>query len=339
MDLNSIWFVLVGVLFMGYVILDGFDLGVGTLHLFVKDDRERRIFLNAIGPVWDGNEVWLVTAGGALFAAFPKVYATVFSGFYDAFMLLLFALIFRAVAIEFRSERPSPGWRKAWDTAFSIGSLVATLLIGVALGNLIWGVPLDSHHEFTGNVLTLLHPYSLLVGLTAVALTVMHANVYLVMKTDGELQAKLRRWTRRTVGLYLVFYVAVNAATMLSCAHIQDVARQRPWLLGTLFVVATLLTLNIVREVRRDREGRAFVSSALSIVALLALVGASFYPSMVYSNPDIANSLTIYNGASTDKTLGFMLVVAIIGMPIVVVYTSIVYYVFRGKVELTENSY
>ena len=339
MDLNSIWFVLIGVLFMGYVILDGFDLGVGTLHLFVKDDRERRIFLNSIGPVWDGNEVWLVTAGGALFAAFPKVYATVFSGFYDAFMLLLFALIFRAVAIEFRSERPSRAWRKSWDTAFSVSSLIASLLIGVALGNLIWGVPLDAHHEFTGNLLTLLHPYSLLIGLTAVSLTVMHANVDLVLKTEGSLQEKLRRWTRRTVALYLGFYVAANAATVLTCAHIQTIARQRPFLLGALFLVATLLTLNIVREVRRNREGRAFVSSALSIVALLALVGASFYPTMVYSNPGISNSLTIYNGASTDKTLGFMLVVALIGMPIVLSYTAIVYYVFRGKVELTESSY
>ena len=339
MDLNTIWFLLVGVLFTGYAILDGFDLGVGALHLFVKDDQERRIFLNAIGPVWDGNEVWLVTGGGALFAAFPEVYATVFSGFYDAFMLLLFALIFRAVSIEFRSERPSPRWRQAWDVAFAVGSLLAALLIGVALGNIVWGIPLDRHHEFQGNFLTLLHPYALFVGLTAVALMVMHGNIYLVLKTEGALQEQLRSWTRRTIPCYLACFVVLNTVTILACPHIEAALRQRPAVLGVLFLLATAVTLNIPRELRRGREGRAFVSSCLSIVTLMLLFGASVYPTMVFSTPEIANSLTIYNGSSTDKTLGFMFVVALIGVPIVLAYTAGVYYVFRGKVRITEGSY
>jgi cytochrome d ubiquinol oxidase subunit II len=339
MDLNSVWFLLVGVLFTGYAILDGLDLGVGGLHLFVRDDQERRIFLNAIGPVWDGNEVWLVTGGGALFAAFPEVYATVFSGFYDAFMLLLFALIFRAVAIEFRSERPSPRWRQTWDVAFAVASLLAALLIGVALGNIVWGVPLDQHHEFQGNLLTLLHPYALFVGLTAVALMVMHGNVYLVLKTEGALQEKLRGWTRRTVPVYLACFVVLNAVTILACPHIAAALRERSSLLGFLFLLTTGVTLNIAREVRRGREGGAFVSSCLSIATLMLLFGASVYPTMVFSTPDVTHSLTIYNGSSTDKTLRFMFAVALIGVPIVLTYTIGIYYVFRGKVRIVEGSY
>src|ERR1035441_1256916 len=163
-DLNTIWFILVGVLFTGYAMLDGFDLGIGALHLFTKDDAERRTLLNAIGPVWDGNEVWLVTGGGALFAAFPNVYATVFSGFYLAMILLLVALIFRAVAIEFRSKQPMRWWRQMWDIGFSAGSLLSSLLIGVAMGNIAWGIPLDERGEFAGTFRGLLGPYPLLLG-------------------------------------------------------------------------------------------------------------------------------------------------------------------------------
>ncbi len=162
LDLNTIWFILVGVLFTGYAMLDGFDLGIGALHLFTKDDTERRTLINAIGPVWDGNEVWLVTGGGALFAAFPNVYATVFSGFYLAFVLLLVSLIFRAVAIEFRSKQPMRWWRQMWDVGFSAGSLVSGLLMGVALGNIAWGVPIGADGEFAGTFLGLLTPYPLL---------------------------------------------------------------------------------------------------------------------------------------------------------------------------------
>lgn len=339
MDLNTIWFALVGVLLTGYAVLDGFDLGTGPLLLCTKKDHDRRIFLNAIGPIWNGNEVWLVTGGGALFAAFPNVYATVFSGFYDAFMLLLFALIFRASAIEFRGQRPGETWRKTWDVAFAVSSLASALLIGIAVGNLVWGIPLDDKHEFQGNLLTLLNPYALFVGVTAVALMIMHGNLYLILKTEGVLQAQLVRWTRRTVPAFLICYVTLNVLTLLTCPHLKTVLHERAVLLGVIALVATLVTFNILREGRRGREGRAFISSCLSIVTLMLLFAATIFPNLVISRPDLANSLNIYNGASTEKSLRFMFWIAMIGVPIVLAYTISIYYVFRGKVTLTEESY
>ena len=338
-DLPTFWFVLVGILFTGYAMLDGFDLGVGGLHLFTKTDEERRILLNAIGPVWDGNETWLVTGGGALFAAFPEVYATVFSGFYDAFMLLLFALIFRAVAIEFRSKQPGRLWRRGWDFGFAAGSILSSFLIGVAMGNVVWGIPLDENHEFTGTFLTLIHPYSILLGLTTVALFLMHGNIFLVLKTEGELREKLRRWIKVTIPVYMVLFLVVGLATPFFCPHHEEAFGERPVTLFLLFALALLLAFNIPREVYKGREFRAFLSSCGSMVALMTLFGASVYPTMVFSTPEVQNSLTIYNGSSTEKTLRFMMYVALIGVPIVLTYTFCVYYIFRGKVELTDESY
>ncbi len=192
LDLIRTWFILIGVLFTGYAMLDGLDLGVGAIHLFTNTDEERRIMLDAIGPVWDGNEAWLVTGGGALFAAFPNLYATLFSGFYLAFGLLLVALIFRAVAIEFRSKQPMRWWRRMWDVGFSGGSVLSSLLIGVAMGNIAWGVPIDDRGEFAGTFLSLLGPYPVLIAVTTLALFMMHGAIYTLMKTEGPLHHKLR---------------------------------------------------------------------------------------------------------------------------------------------------
>ncbi len=339
LDLNTIWFGLVGILLTGYAILDGFDLGVGGLHLLARGDQERRIFLNAIGPVWDGNEVWLITGGGALFAAFPNVYATVFSGFYEAFILLLAALIFRAVAIEFRSQRPGQGWRATWDVAFCLSSLASALLIGVALGNIVWGIPLNQNHDFQGSFLSLLHPYALFVGVMAVVLFLMHGNLYLILKTEGPLQDRLRRWAGYTIPAYLVCFILLHVITVSTCPQIQAVLPQRWWLLGAILALSLLFTGNIWRETRRGRSGWAFVSSCLFILTLMLLVGAALYPTIVFSTPQLEHSLNIYNGASTDKTLRFMFFVALIGVPLVLAYTIGIYYVFRGKVKLTEESY
>lgn len=339
MDINTIWFILVGLLFTGYIMLDGFDLGVGILHLFTRKDEERRLCLNAIGPVWDGNEVWLVTAGGALFAAFPEVYATVFSGFYDAFMLLLCALIFRAVAIEVRSKEEGKHWRQSWDIAFATGSFLSAFLMGVAIGNITWGIPLDQHFEFTGNFLTLIHPYSLFLGLTAVALFAMHGNIYLILKTEGELQARFRRWIGITIPIYFTCFIIFNFWTIYSCEHIRTALKSRGILLIAIALFAVLAMAAIPREVHKGREARAFIFSCLQMALLMALFGASVFPNMVFSNPDIQNSLNIYNGSSTDKTLGFMFWVALLGVPIVLTYTCCVYYIFRGKVKLNEDSY
>jgi cytochrome d ubiquinol oxidase subunit II len=338
-DLNTFWFVLVGVLFTGYAVLDGFDLGTGPLLLCAKGDHERRVFLNAIGPIWNGNEVWLVTGGGALFAAFPQVYATVFSGFYGAFMLLLGALIFRAAAIEFRGQRPGTLWRTTWDVAFAVSSLASAVLLGVAFGNIVWGIPLNTGREFQSDFFTLLHPYALLVGVTMAVLFVMHANIYLILKTEAPLQQKLIKWSRLTVPGYLACFVVLHAVTLLACPHIEAAFRQRTVVLCAIFALALPVTLNILREARKGRAGYAFVSSCLALVLHFLRFGVAVYPNLVFSTPDHANDMNIYNGASTDRTLGFLFIVAVIGVPVVLTYTVAVYYFFRGKVVLTEESY
>jgi cytochrome d ubiquinol oxidase subunit II len=339
LDLNLVWFALVGLLFAGYVILDGFDLGVGMLHLFmVRRDEERRVFINAIGPVWDGNEVWLVTGGGALFAAFPAVYATVFSGFYLAFMALLCALIFRAVAIEFRSKHPSPLWRGFWDAGFAGGSFVSTLLIGVAMGNIAWGVPIDGRGEFAGSFLGLLNPYALLTGVTTVALFAMHGAMYLVLKTEGELQATVRRWLNPLIIAFILCYVILTLATLLYLPHITEAFRREPWFF-VMAVVVVLAIANIPREVSHRREFFAFLSSCGAIAGLMAIFGIGMYPDLVFCNTEPANSLTAFNAASSRKTLGVMFTIALIGVPVVLAYSASIYWIFRGKVKLDKTSY
>ena len=337
-DLNTIWFILVGVLFTGYAMLDGFDLGVGALHLFTKDDNERRVLLNAIGPVWDGNEVWLVTGGGALFAAFPNVYATVFSGFYLAFYLLLAALIFRAVAIEFRSKQPMRWWRQAWDVSFSVGSILAALLMGVALGNIAWGIPIDARGEFAGTFLGLLKPYPVLVGVTTVALFMMHGAIYGVMKTEGALHDKLRGWAMNAIIFFVICAATTTMATLLYVPHMADRVRANPWLFS-IVLVNMLAIANIPREFHHNRDWLAFVSSCMAIITLMMLFGLNIFPNLVYSLPFPENSLNIYNAASSQKTLGIMLIIACIGVPIVIAYTVCIYWIFRGKVKLGRMSY
>ncbi|MFH2056122.1 MAG: cytochrome d ubiquinol oxidase subunit II, partial [bacterium] len=305
-DLNTIWYGLVGVLLIGYAILDGFDLGVGSLHLFVKGDTNRRLMINSIGPVWDGNEVWLVTGGGALFAAFPEVYATSFSGFYLAMMLLLVGLIFRAVAIDFRSKRAGSGWRQTWDVSFSLSSILSSLLIGVALGNIAWGIPLDANHEFVGTFIGLLHPYALLVGLTTVALFAMHGAIYVVLKTEGDLQATVRGWVNRTIIIFIICYIATTIATLLYLPHMSANLKAAPWL-WLLPLLNALAIANIPREIHKGRDWRAFLCSCAAMAAMLALFGIGMFPNMIYSHTSPEFSLNIYNAASSAKTLKIML--------------------------------
>lgn len=338
LDLNSIWFILVGVLLAGYAVLDGFDLGVGALHLFTRDDHDRRVLLNAIGPVWDGNEVWLVTGGGALFAAFPEVYATAFSGFYIAFMLLLFALIFRAVAIEFRSKRESMTWRKTWDASFAVSSVVSSLLVGVALGNIALGIPLDAAGEYGGGLLGLLRPYPLVVGMTTLALFTMHGAIYLMMKSEGALQAQVRGWIPRLIALFAIGYVFTTMLTLVFAPHMQDTLLAHP-LLFVVPLANVLAIANIPREIFYGNEFRAFLSSCAAMILLMALFGIGMYPDLIFSKPIAEHSLTIYNAASSAKTQTIMLIIAVIGMPIVAAYTFSIYWIFRGKVRLDAASY
>lgn len=338
LDLPLVWFGIVGVLLAGYAILDGFDLGVGALHLLVRRDEDRRIFLNSIGPVWDGNEVWLVTGGGALFAAFPEVYATVFSGFYLVFMLLLFALIFRAVAIDFRSKRPEAWWRRLWDGSFCAASIASALLMGIAFGNIVWGLPLNAERDYTGGVGALFHPYSLLMGVTTVALFMMHGAIYLVLKTEGDIQARVRGWVNNTIIFFVICYAIATMATLLYVPHMTRHIKDHP----TLFAIPLLTMLaiaNVPREIHRGREFAAFLSSCCAMVGLMALFAVGMFPHLVIDRAAPELSLTIYNASSSPKTLGIMLVIAAIGVPLVLAYTASIYYIFRGKTKLDPMSY
>lgn len=338
MDLNLLWFGLLGVLLAGYAILDGFDLGVGILHLFVREDAERRILMNSIGPLWDGNEVWLVTFGGALLAAFPNAYATAFSGFYLPFMVLLFALIFRAVSMEFRSKRTSPAWRQAWDVSFFAASALATFLFGVAVGNSMQGLPIGADQEFAGTLGSLLRPYALLVGVLAVATFAMHGSIYLYLKTTGELQQRIHGWMWRTFGVFLVLYMLTTIVTLALMPQAIANFKAFPWAWGVV-LLTVLAIANIPRAIYHNAPLYAFVSSSATIAALVFLFGVALFPNLIVSSLDPAWSLTIRNAASSQKTLGIMAVIALIGMPFVLAYTGIVYWVFRGKVELGKLSY
>lgn len=338
LDLNTTWFIVVGVLLTGYAMLDGFDLGVGVLHLLTKTDEERRLMLNAIGPVWDGNEVWLVTGGGALFAAFPDVYATVFSGFYTPLMVLLVMLIFRAVAIEFRSKEPMIWWRQLWDVSFSVSSFVGAFILGVALGNVAYGVPLNAQHEFQGNISTLLNPYALLVGVTTVALFAMHASIYVVMKTEGELQAKARGWIKNTIAAFSICYVTTTMSTLLYVPQMTERIRHEP-MFFILAVFNMLAVANIPRCMFYKKDFEAFVSSCLNIVFLMGLFGLGIFPNLLFSPMQPANSLNVINAASSQATLAIMLNITVLAMPMVLSYTASIYWIFRGKVKLNAKSY
>jgi cytochrome d ubiquinol oxidase subunit II len=334
LDLQLIWFLLIGVLLVGYAILDGFDLGVGMLHLVIaKDDRERRVLLNSIGPVWDGNEVWLLTAGGAIFAAFPKVYATVFSGFYLALMLLLTALVLRAVSLEFRSKVEAPTWRALWDAAFAFGSFVPALLFGVAIGNVVRGVPIDGAGEFAGTFLGLLNPFSLAVGLLSVAMFLMQGASWLSLRTEDALRARAVRVGRGAWIAFLALWVIVTIYARFEAPHLfLNYAMPLTWI-APLACVAAVAAYPFVSG------GRAFAVSSLAIAALIAIMGQALYPFMVPSLGDLANGLTIRNASSTPLTLKVMLGIALAGMPFVVGYTVWIYRKFLTPVVLDEHSY
>lgn len=338
MDLHILWFILVAVLLAGYAVLDGFDLGVGILHLFTKDDLDRRIMLNSIGPVWDGNEVWLVTGGGALFAAFPDVYATVFSGFYTAFYLLLAMLIFRAVSIEFRSKEPMKWWRQAWDVAFSISSLLIALLMGVALGNIIIGVPVAADKEFAGSFLGLLNPFSLMIGVCTVALFAMHGSIYAVMKTEGELHERIKKWVKKTIIFFILCYGAVTMTTLIFIPHMIAPFKAYP-VLFAIPVITLLAIANIPRAISKQQYFFAFISSSGAIVMFLALTAIGLFPNLVLASNNPAYSLTIYNASASQKTLEYMTIIAVFGVPVVLAYTFGIYWVFKGKVKLDSMSY
>ena len=337
LPLETAWFLLIGVLLAGYAILDGFDLGVGMLHRFVaKSDGERRQVLNSIGPVWDGNEVWLLTGGGALFAAFPKVYATVFSGLYLAMMLLLAALILRAVCLEFRSRVASPRWRSTWDTIFAVSSFLPSLLFGVAVGNILRGLPLDAEQEFAGTFLGLLNPFALVVGLLSVAMFLTQGAAWLDLKTEGPVRARARVWAKTSWLAFAVLWFVATLASRFAIPRLWRVyAHPLAWVAPALFVIAAV---GFRLRAGGKRPGLAFAHFSVAIAMLLAIMGQGLYPDLV---PALGRgeSLTVWNASSTLLTLKVMLIVALVGMPFVVGYTIFIYRRFKGPVKLDEHSY
>ncbi len=326
MDLNTIWFILITILFVGFFFLEGFDYGVGILLPFVgKTDEERRVIINTIGPVWDSNEVWMITAGGALFAAFPQVYATLFSGAYLALILMLIALIVRGVGFEFRSKRADASWRRAWDWLIFAGSLGAALLWGVVVGNLMRGLAIDQDMYYWGGLLPLLNPFALWAGLTFVALFVMHGANYLALRTTGALLERVK-----TVAFKAWLAALVTTVILVVWAYVATDILTHGGLVPAVLAAASLLAVG--HFVRREAFGKAFVSSALTIVFATIMVFAGLYPRILISTLDPAYSLTIYNAASSPYTLKVMTVVALVFVPIVLLYVGWTYWVFRGRV-------
>jgi cytochrome d ubiquinol oxidase subunit II len=330
MDLNAIWFILLGVLFAGYAVLDGFDLGVGILHLFSRSKEERDVHVASIGPVWDGNEVWLLTGGGALFAAFPVVYATVFSGFYLALMLVLLALIARAVSMEFRGLVESARWQRFWDWAFGLGSLLPSILFGVAVGNVLRGVPVTAGQEWAGSFLGLLNPFSILVGLVSASFFVMHGALWLRLKAEGALAERMKTVALGAWGVFVALYAAATfAAVVVSPFLFQKTGEPLFWLLSAAILASAAA---VPLALRAGKDGVAFVCSGATIVFAIFAVALSAFPVLVPSSIDLAYSLTAYNSSSSPRTLTVMLVIALVGMPLVLAYTAFIYTVFRGKV-------
>jgi cytochrome d ubiquinol oxidase subunit II len=329
LNLQTLWFTLIAVLWMGYFFLEGFDFGVGILLPFLgRDEQDRRAMINTIGPVWDGNEVWLIVAGGATFAAFPDWYATVFSGFYLALFLILLALIFRAVAFELRGKQDSPGWRRWWDRAIFFGSAVPALLWGVAFADFIYGVPINAQKEYVGSFFDLVGPYALVGGLTTLSLFTLHGALFLVLKTDGELRERARALAGRLwrlAALLLFVFLAwsyVNALLAHDKGVVPDVVPLSA--LGAMLAAAWLL--------RERWELSSFVMSGLAIVLLTATIFLNLYPRVLISSLDRAFSLTIQNSSSSAYTLTVMSIVALVFVPIVLAYQAWTYWVFRKRI-------
>lgn len=332
MTLNTLWFILVAVLFTGFFFLEGFDYGVGMLLPFMaRNDNERRVVINTIGPVWDGNEVWMITAGGALFASFPNVYATLFSGFYLALILMLVALILRGVAFEFRNKNESKVWRSLWDWAIFSGSLVPALLWGVTVGNLMHGFAIGQDMNYYGGLLPLLNPYALLGGLVFVSLFLMHGANFLTRKTTGVILERVQGMVFPAWIVATVLMVALVVWTYFAT----DILSGLKGLLPAVLAAVSLLISGWL--IRVNKTGWAFITGSLTIVFATVMVFAGLYPRILISSLDPAFNLTITNAASSPYTLKVMSIVAAVFVPIVLLYQIWTYWIFRKRVEPTSD--
>lgn len=330
MDLELLWFCLIAILWAGYFLLEGFDFGVGMLLPFVgRDDEDRSTMLSTIGPVWDGNEVWLIVAGGATFAAFPAWYATMFSGFYIALLAVLFFLIVRVVSFEWRSKSETPGWRAAWTWANTIGSAGAALIWGVGLSCLVYGVPINSDGDYAGTFWDLFTWYSLLGGVAVVVLFAFHGATYLTLRTVGELRERAERAARRLALPAALLAAAFLVATVAVAMDRNDKSLFPSAVPAALGIVALSLALVFLRG---GRFGRAFTMTGLGAITVVATLFTSLYPRVMVSSSDFQNSLTVSGSASSHYALAVMSVVALLFVPVVLAYQGWTYYVFRRRV-------
>lgn len=324
MELTTVWFILIAVLFVGYFVLEGFDFGVGMLvGLMARDERERRVLINTIGPVWDGNEVWLLVGGGAMFAAFPEWYATLFSGFYLPLFVILVALIIRGVAFEYRGKRDDQAWRDRWDWAIIVGSFLPALLWGVAFANIVRGVPINEAHEYTGGFFNLLNPYALLGGLLTLTVFLVHGAVFVALKTVGDIRERAHAFAQRVGGLAAVLAVLFIAWTGVESGKLSV------WVAGAVAAVAFLGGL---AASLRGRDGWAFLGTAIAIAAVVAMMFLSLFPNVMPSSTNELFNLTTENASSTPYTLKIMTWVAVFFTPIVVMYQAWSYWVFRKRI-------
>jgi cytochrome d ubiquinol oxidase subunit II len=332
--LQILWFILIAVLWIGFFFLEGFDFGVGMLLPFLgKKDEERRAIINAIGPTWDGNEVWLLTAGGAMFAAFPHWYATMFSGFYLALFLLLVGLIIRGISFEYRSKDAAPAWRSRFDWMIAIGSFLSALLLGAAFANLARGVPIDENMMFTGNLFTLLNPYGLLGGVTTVVIFLLHGANFLGLKLEGELRERVNGFAKKLWIAASILYVALGVFTYI--AGFWNRGYVNP---GIIPITALVTLLAAGYFINQKREGWAFIMVTLNIVLTQVTFFSMTFPNVMLSTLNPAWSLTIYNASSSQYTLSVMSIVALIFVPIVLVYQGWTYYMFRKRVSTDKKS-
>lgn len=325
--LQIVWFFLIGILFAGYSVLDGFDLGAGSLLPFIagKDISKTEKIFKTIGPVWDGNEVWLITAGGALFAAFPNAYATVFSGFYLALMLLLLGLILRAVSIEFFMLENNN--RMKWAITFIAGSAIPSLLFGIALGNVIIGVPIDSRMEFTGSFFTLLRPFPICIGLLGFSAILLQGASYIALKTDGDIRSSARNLSQKIWYIYSVFFI-------ISVIMAFQFIPERMGIIPAWISAAVLLLMLVLYKILMDTEDdiKKFILSSIAFISLWGIAGSVMFPALVKSSGNPVYDITIYNASSSKLTLTVMLGIALAGMPAVIAYTFYVYRIFKGKI-------
>ncbi|MGD7706250.1 cytochrome d ubiquinol oxidase subunit II [Microlunatus sp. Y2014] len=323
--LQFVWFALVAVLFVGYFVLEGFDFGVGMLlPVLARDERERRVMINTIGPHWDGNEVWVLVAGGAMFAAFPEWYATVFAGFYLPLLLILLALIVRGVAFEYRGKRDDPRWRRNWDWCIIVGSTVPAVLWGVAFGNIVAGLPLNADHDITGGLLDLLNPFALLAGVVTTTVFLTHGALFIALKTVGDIRVRARRLAGR-VGL-------VAAVALVGFAIWFNLAHAHTTLVWATTAGAAVALVGALLANRVGREGWAFAGTAVTTAAAVATLFLGLFPYLLPATNDPANSLTVVNGSSSPYTLMIMTWAAAIATPVVIGYQVWTYWVFRKRI-------